>query len=94
MAQQYLNPDELGKFIRQYMDGFHGHYRVPRHYEEEEDLLEWLAKTGPKYRAWTYYKGHPKDPHCAISIKDPKWCTLFEVQWSHLVIGTIDRTRS
>ena len=88
---EQANSTEIAKLVKEYLDGFHGHYKVPRHYEEEDDLLKWLYASGTKFRDWGYYKGHPKDPHCAVHIKDSKWCTLFELRWAHLILGTIDR---
>ena len=84
----------IAKLVKEYLDQFHGHYRVPRHYAEEDELLKWLDAAGPQYRDWGYYKGHPNDPHCAVHIKDPKWCTLFELRWGHLILGVIDRNKS
>lgn len=90
---EQVNSPEVAKLVREYLDGFHGHYRVPRHFDEEIELLGWCKGIGTQYRDWTYYKGHQKDPHCALSIKDPKWCTLFELRWAHLILGTIDRAK-
>jgi hypothetical protein len=89
-----LSPEpNVAKLIREYLDGFHGHYRVPRHCPEEDDLKEWLAQTGAQYRYWIYYKGHVEDSHCVVNIKDPHWCTLFELRWTHLILGTVDRPK-
>jgi hypothetical protein len=82
---------DVAKLVHDYMRGFAKSYQVPRHYNEEDELLEWCASIGREYRDWTYHKGHPKDPHCSLSIKDPKWCTVFELRWAHLIIGSIDR---
>jgi len=88
--EQQINVEKL---VYDYMRTFHLSYKVPRRYEEEEDLLKWCATVGREYRDWNYYKGHPKDPHCSLSIRDPKWCTIFELKWGHLIIGIIDRKK-
>jgi len=84
-------PLDVSKLVNEYMRSFSKSYCVPRHYEEEDELLKWCKGIGRQYRDWTYYKGHYKDPHCALSIKDPKWCTIFELRWAHLIIGNLDR---
>jgi hypothetical protein len=81
----------VAKLVSEYLSQFHGHYRVPRHFDDEVELLAWLETTGSQYRDWGYYKGHPNDPHCAVHIKDSKWCVLFELRWAHVIIGTIDK---
>ena len=81
----------VAKLVRDYLNGFARSYKIPRHYAEEDDLLKWCEAIGPRYQDWHYYKGHVEDPHCSLSIKDPKWCTLFELRWAHLITGSIDR---
>ena len=85
--EQQINAEKL---VRDYLRRFAKSYKVPRRYDQEQELLEWCDGIGIKYKDWTYYKGHVEDPHCALSIKDPKWCTLFELRWAHLIMGYID----
>ena len=80
----------IDKLVSEYLSQFHGHYKVPRHFDDDE-LMAWLKTTGSEYRDWSYYKGHTADPHCVVHIKDRKWCTLFELRWAHIIIGTIDK---
>jgi hypothetical protein len=81
------------KVVKEYLDRFYKHYKLPRHYPEMEELVQWCHHNlGKKYRDWTYYIGHVQDPHTSLSILDPNWCILFELRWGHLIQGLIDRT--
>jgi hypothetical protein len=83
-------PIDVAKLVHEHLAAFHKHYKLPRHFDDEP-FLEWCkSNLGRQYRDWTFYKGHPKDTHCVIHIKDPKWCVLFELTWTHLIIGQLD----
>ncbi len=89
MNNQY-DPDSISKLVHEYLAAFHGHYKLPRHFDDNE-LAQWCADNlGTMYKDWSYHKGHTKDPYSVLHVKDPKWCTMFELCWGHLVIGTLD----
>lgn len=79
------------KLVNDYLSRFHQHYRLPRHYPEMEALVQWCHDNlGRKYRDWSYHVGHVNDAHTVLHILNPNWCTIFELKWGHLVLGTID----
>lgn len=82
---------DIEKLVKEYMRNFCKHYRLPYGFAEEYDLLVWCNQIGKRYKDWTYYKGHYKDPFVTLSIRDPKWATLFELHWGHLIKETVDR---
>lgn len=86
-----LTSPDITRLVSDYMDRFHKTYKVPRH-GVDQMIEEWCdSNLGRKYRDWTFYRGHVKDPYCAVSIVDPKWCTIFELRFAEHIIGTIDR---
>ena len=83
-------PVDVAKMVHEYLVGFHKHYKIPRHFDDEP-FLEWCSvNLGSQYRDWKFYKGHPQDAYCVIHIKDPKRCVIFELTWAHLIIGQLD----
>jgi hypothetical protein len=79
----------IEKLVKDYMARFYKSYRIPRHNIDHIEV--WCkANLGREYRDWTLYRGHSKDPHASLSIIDPKWCTIFELTWSHLIQGQLD----
>ncbi len=79
--------------IREYMSRFHKTYKIPRH--GVEYIEAWCEDNlGRKYNDWAFYRGHHKDPHCTVSIVDPKWCTIFELKFADNILGTIDRPKA
>ena len=84
------DPNDIATLVHDYLARFHKHYKLPRHFDEEDELVEWCKPIGAQYKDWNFYKGHPDDQHCVLHILDPKWCTLFELRWGYLVIGMID----
>ena len=83
-------PIDVARLVHEYLVRFHKNYQLPRHFEQEDELLIWCKQLGPEYRNWSLYKGHPKDPYCVLHILEPKWCMLFELQWAHLIQGHVD----
>ena len=80
----------VAKLVHEYLVAFHGHYKLPRNFNEGI-LLTWChVNLGKEYRDWSYYVGHRDDPHTVLHIKDPRWCRIFELTWGHLIIGTLD----
>ena len=80
----------IERLVKDYMSRFYKSYRIPRH--GIDDIEHWCkANLGREFRDWTLYRGHSKDPHCSLSIIDPKWCTIFELKFSNYILGTIDR---
>lgn len=76
--------------VRVYMSRFYKTYKIPRH--GIEDIEQWCKDNlGTQFKDWNLYKGHVKDPHCSLSIINPKWCTIFELKFANYIIGTIDR---
>lgn len=87
--EEAINVERL---VKDYLNRFHKHYKLPRHFDEEDELVKWCEDNlGIQYKDWTRYVGHVKDPHTTLSIVDPKWCTVFELRWAHLITGIIDR---
>jgi hypothetical protein len=83
-------PLDVAKLVREYLSAFHKHYKMPRYFDSES-FVKWCKDNlGKEYRDWSYYVGHRDDPYTVIHIKDPKWCTIFELKWGHLIAGTID----
>jgi hypothetical protein len=83
-------PVDVARMVHEYLGRFHKNYQLPRHFQQEEELLAWCRQLGPEYKNWSLYKGHYKDPYCVLHILDAKWCTLFELQWAHLIQGHVD----
>ena len=87
-----LTPEQLSRLVKEYMDRFYKIYRIPRH--GIDDIEQWCKlNLGREFRDWTLYRGHSKDPHCTLSIIDPKWCMIFELKFADYILGTIDRVR-
>lgn len=83
-------PIDVAKLVHDYLVSFSKHYKLPRHFDDEP-FLEWCNENlGKQYKDWTFYKGHPKDTHCVIHIKDSKRSVIFELTWNHLIIGQLD----
>jgi hypothetical protein len=80
----------VAKLVHDHLVAFHRHYKLPRYFDNESFLIWCRANLGREYRDWQFHKGHKKDPYTVIHIKDPKWCTIFELTWGHLIQGTID----
>jgi hypothetical protein len=82
---------DIEKLVNEYLTLFYKHYKLPRHFEQETELLEWCkSNLGKEFRDWNFYKGHSTDPYTVLHIKNSKWCVMFELTWSPLIIGTID----
>lgn len=86
-----LSQEQISQMVREYMARFYKTYMIPRH--NRDHIIEaWCEENlGRKYNDWTFHRGHHKDPHCTVSIVDPKWCTIFELKFADLILGTIDR---
>lgn len=81
----------IERLVNDYLTRFHKHYQLPRHFPEMEEVKQWCHDyLGNQYRDWTLYVGHRNDPHIVLHILDPNWCTIFELRWAHLILGTID----
>lgn len=88
-----FSPEQLNRLVKDYMARFYKSYKIPRH--DIEDIEIWCkANLGKEYKDWTLYRGHVKDPHCSLSIIDPKWCMIFELKFADYILGTIDRNAS
>jgi hypothetical protein len=81
---------DVQKLVHEHLIGFHKHYKLPRYFDDNEFLIWCRSNLGKEYRDWQFHKGHKKDPYTVIHIKDPKWCTMFEIRWGHLIMGMID----
>lgn len=87
-----LSQEQINQMVREYMARFYKSYKIPRH--GIEHIEQWCkANLGTEFRDWTLYRGHRMDPHCSLSIIDPKWCTIFELKFADYILGTIDRSR-
>jgi hypothetical protein len=85
-----LDQEHLSKLVREYMSRFYKTYKIPKH--GIDDIEKWCKENlGTEFKDWTLYRGHTKDPHCSLSIINPKWCTIFELKFGDYIIGTIDR---
>jgi hypothetical protein len=80
----------VAKLVHEHLIGFHKHYKLPRYFDDEDFLIWCRSNLGREYRDWQFHKGHKKDPYTVVHIKDPKWCTIFELTWSHLIQGQLD----
>jgi hypothetical protein len=43
-------PIDVAKLVHDYMRSFAKCYKVPRHYDEEDELLKWCESIGKQYR--------------------------------------------
>lgn len=90
MASKMEEAVNIKKLVHEYLSQFHGHYKLPRHFCDDP-LIQWCRlNLGKEYKDWSYHLGHRDDPHSVLHIKDPKWCTIFELKWAHLIIGQLD----
>lgn len=80
----------VAKLVHEHLIGFHKHYKLPRYFDDESFLIWCRSNLGREYRDWQFHKGHKKDPYTVVHIKDPKWCMIFELTWSHLIQGQLD----
>lgn len=82
---------DIEQMVREYLDRFHRHYKLDKN-QTDREFADWcLDNLGREYRDWMYHAGSRYDSYSVIHIQDPKRCTIFELRWSDLILGTIDR---
>ena len=78
--EEAVNVDKL---IHEYLIRFHKHYKLAKDSTDTE-FADWcLNNLGTNYRDWMFHAGGIHDDYSVIHIKDPRWCTLFELTWPH-----------
>ena len=80
----------VAKLVHDYLARFYKHYKLDKD-QTDTEFADWcLSNLGREYRNWMYHPGGSYDTYSVIHILDPGWCTVFELRWAHLIIGTID----